>query len=72
MREFATCVSTLARALLAQAEPVASSLARRQLKEPNQVGQPVPRYSTVLLEVRPQVERVSVPPRGSASLKLMR
>jgi len=43
MRELATCDRTLARGLLAQAEAVASSLARRQLKEPNHVGQPVPR-----------------------------
>ena len=71
-RELVTCVSALASELLAQAPPPASSLPRRQLKEPNHVGQPVPRYSTVLLDVKPQVDRDSVPPRGSASLRVMR
>ena len=75
MRATATCISMLASGLPAQAAPAslaASSFPRRQLKEPNQVGQPVPRYSTVLLEVSPQVERVRVPPSGSASLRMMR
>ena len=65
-----------ARALAAQPCAGRSSpallLPRRHRKEPNQVGQPVPTYSTVLPEVRPQVERVSVPPRGVESPRLRR
>ena len=36
------------------------------------MGQPLPRYSAVLLEVAPQVERVSVPPSGTVLPRLRR
>lgn len=75
MRVVATCTIVLASGFFGQAMPatlLALSLPRRQLKVPAHAGQPVPRYSTVLLLVRSHVLKVSVPPRGSASLMVMR
>ena len=67
-REGALMAIVLASGLAAQLWPAtsaASSLPRRQAKEEAVEGQPVPRKSTVLLDVQPQVEMVSLPPRGT-------
>lgn len=70
LRAVATRLSVLARALAAQDAPATSpalSFSARQLKATAEFGQPVPMYSSVLLELRPQVESVRTEPRGTVS-----
>ena len=70
--KYTCCVAVMdtaaARALLPhESAPPASSLPALQPKGRSHVGQPVPKYSTVLLAVWPHVVTVSTPPRGAVA-----